>query len=308
MSQTQHALLITAMGTPLTDDRENLHEQGLAAHLDDQYDGGIRSLLVAGTMGMMQLLSDKAYQDLCRRTVELNRGRFEVLAGAGDASLARSRDRIEFLNTLKLDGVVLLTPYFIQFSQDELLDYFRALADISKAPVLLYDLPARTRSKVELNTVLELAKHPNIKGIKVSDEPAYTRQLIDLVPKNFRIVMAQPDLVDVFLRHGVGEHLDGMFAAAPHWTSAIIRNGLEGNWPAAADYQQRLSGLKRALIKYNILPAFSALLNARGIPGNFAPLPYRALTAAQREKMLAEPIVQQLLRDVPPGGVGKVKA
>jgi 4-hydroxy-tetrahydrodipicolinate synthase len=293
------ALLITAMGTPLTDDREDLHEQGLEAHLNDQYDGGIRSLLAAGTMGMMQLLSDAAYQKLIRRTVELNKGRFEVMAGAGDASFARTRDRIEFLNTLKLDAVVLLTPYFIQFAQDELIEYFRALADISKAPVLLYDLPARTRSKVEMSTVLELAKHPNIKGIKVSDEAAYSRQLIDVAPKDFRIVVAQPDLVDVLLRHGITEHLDGMFCAAPHWTSAIVRHGLEGNWDAAAKYQQQLSGLKRAMIKYNILPAFSAVMNARGIPGNFAPRPYRPVTGAQREQLLNEPIVKQLLREHP---------
>jgi 4-hydroxy-tetrahydrodipicolinate synthase len=289
------ALLITAMGTPLTDTDEALHLKGLEANLNDEYDGGIRSLLIAGTMGLMQLLTDQTYQDLARKTIEFGKGRFEILVGAGDASFARTRARIEFLNTLKIDAVVLLTPYFIQFNQDELIEYFRGLADVSKAPVLLYDLPQRTRSKIELSTVLELAKHPNIKGIKVSDEPSYTRQLIDLAPKNFRIVIAQPDLVDVFLRHGVKEHLDGMFNAAPQWTSNIVKHGLAGEWDKAAQYQQQLSAVKRAFIKYGVFPAFTVLLNARGIPGNFAPRPYRPLTAQQKEQFLAEPIIRQLL-------------
>jgi 4-hydroxy-tetrahydrodipicolinate synthase len=288
---------ITAMGTPLTAD-EQLHEEGLDAQFSDQFNNGINAYLMAGTMGMMQLLSDQAYQKLIERSVAWCAGKkTELMIGVGDASFARSRDRIQFVNQFKVDGVVVLTPYFIQFTQPELLEYYRSLADVSKNPVYLYDLPVRTRSKVEMSTVLELAKHPNIKGIKVSDELTYTRQLIDTLHRQnlpLRVIIAQPDLMDLTIRHGIYEQLDGMFAMAPEWVSGIGQCAARGDWAGAAKHQQNLSLLKQALIKYTIFPAFTAVMNFRGLPGNYAPRPYKVLTEAQREELRNEPIVKLL--------------
>ena len=144
------ANFISAVGSPLDAD-ENLHDAGLEAHLADQWTHGIGGVLVAGTMGMMQLLKWDTYRSLVRRAAEISRGKGEVMVGAGDCSFARTRERIDYLNTLKIDAVVVLTPFFIRFSQEELVDYYRALADVSKAPLFLYDLPhapgARSNSR-----------------------------------------------------------------------------------------------------------------------------------------------------------------
>ncbi len=288
------ASFISAICTPLTDD-EDLHEEGLAAHIEAQARAGISSLFVAGSMGCMQLLRDSTFRTLVQRSAELAKGRFELLAGAGDTSFARTRDRIRFLNDLPLDGVVVLTPYLYAFSQDELLEYFCALADVSQAPVYLYDLPQVTGTKIELETVLAAARHPNIAGIKCSDEPGYARQLHDLTSDSFRVIIAQPDLIDVFIRHGFRDHLDGMYAVAPHWAMAIARHAAAGQWKEAARYQEMLSSLKRTLLQYGVA-AFTAVLNAYGIPGNMAPRPTRSLTKEQRERLLAEPLVRQFIR------------
>jgi len=288
---------ITAMGTPLTAD-EQLHEAGLDAQFADQFNNGIKAYLMAGTMGLMQLLTDKTYQRLIERSVAWCSGKAELMIGAGDAGFARTRDRISIINQYKVDGVVVLAPYFIQFSQAELLDYYRSLADVSKAPLYLYDLPQRTHSKIEMSTVLELAKHPNIKGIKVSDELTYTRQLIDTLGRlglPLRVIIAQPDLMDMTIRHGIYEQLDGMFIMAPEWVSAIGQCAARGDWEGAARNQQYLSRLKQVLIRYTIFPAATAVMNFRGIPGNFAPRPYLALSEARRAELLQEPIVQQLV-------------
>lgn len=288
---------ITAMGTPLTAD-EQLHEAGLDAHMADQFNNGIKSYLMAGTMGLMQLLRDDTYKKLIERSVAWCAGKAELMIGAGDAGYARSRDRIELINKYKVDGVVVLAPYFIQFSQAELVDYYRSLADISKAPIYLYDLPVRTRSKIEMSTVLELARHPNIKGIKVSDEPGYTRQLIDTLQRHelpLRVIIAQPDLMDMLIRHGIYEQLDGMFTMAPEWVSGIGQCAARGDWAGAAKNQQNLSLLKQTLIRYGIFPAMTAVMNARGIPGNFAPRPYNVLSESRRMELLCEPVVQQLV-------------
>ena len=91
------ARFTTAIGTPLTDD-EQLHDDGLICELEDQARHGIPGILVAGSMGAMQLLADETYRRLVERAVELWRGKGELLVGAGDAGFVRTRDRLKFLN------------------------------------------------------------------------------------------------------------------------------------------------------------------------------------------------------------------
>jgi 4-hydroxy-tetrahydrodipicolinate synthase len=294
------ATIISAIGTPLDDD-EMLHEKGLDAHINDQWANGINGLLVAGSMGAMQLLRDDTYEALVRRSVELSRGKGELLVGCGECSYARTRRRIEFLNTQKVDGVVVLAPYFFTFGQQELIDYYTDLANASRAPLYLYDLPQRTRCKIALSTAVALSRHPNIRGIKCSDEPTYARDLRDALhadggeQRRFRTVIAQSGLVDVLIRSGFDEHVDGMFAIAPRWSVEIARSAHRGEWESASEFQRRLSALRNVVVQYGVLPAMTAMLNARGIPGNYAPRPMRPLDAAAREALLAAPALVELL-------------
>jgi len=291
------AKFITAIGTPLTE-QDVLHEEGLNIELEDQWGNGIDGILVGGTMGAMQLLTDETYHRLARRAVEITAGRGEVLVGAGDASLARSMERISFLNELKIDGVAVLAPYFFSFGQKELIEYFRALADLSKAPLYLYDLPVVTGTKIELATMLELAKHPNIHGAKVSCDVPFQRLLIDTVGDSFRVIVAQPELVDVLLRHGINEHLDGMWSIAPGWAVAIGRCASAGDWAGAAQHQNDIRDLRNLIMKFGF-GVYTDLMNAYGIPGIFAPRPFLRLSDAEHESVLNEPVVQKLCQEAP---------
>jgi len=293
------AHFITAIGTPLTED-EALHEQGLGAHLADQRNAHIDGILVGGTMGAMQLLTDQTYRRLVRRAVELWTGHGEIFVGAGDTGLTRTRERILFLNQCQIDGAAVLAPYFWTFSQKELIDYYRALADISTAPLYLYDLPQVTGTKLEMDTIVALADHPNIRGVKLSCELAFTRRLIDLVGDSLRVLVAQPDLVDLLLRQGVSQHLDGMWAIAPGWTVELGRCASRGNWAGAAEYQQNITNLRNLIMKFG-LGVFTELMNARGISGIFAPRPFARLDDAARRSLLKEPVVEKLIREDPAG-------
>jgi len=126
MSFSPH--LITAISTPLHAD-DTLHEEGLEILINDQLQAGIHGLLIGGTMGAMQLLSDETYCQLLRQAMAFARGRGELLAGAGDLSFARTWQRIQFLNTLPLDGIAVLPPFFLPYDAEELFDYYQALAD-----------------------------------------------------------------------------------------------------------------------------------------------------------------------------------
>lgn len=288
------ARFFSAVGTPLTKEEE-LDQGALEAHLADQWKHGIGGILVAGTMGHMQLLRDQTYRQLAMKSIEFSKNAGEIMVGAGDCSYYRTLDRIRFLNDLRIDGVVVLTPFFIRFSQKELIQYYSALADECKAPLYLYDLPQRTQCKIELETTLQLAKHPNIRGIKCSDEPSYARRIVDILGDSFRVIVAQPMLVDVFLKFGIYEHLDGMFAVAPELTVSIGKYAAAGDWARATDAQKKLSGLLRILRDYGGSQAFTALVNARGIPGNYSVRPQEPLDKDRRASLLAEPEVVEFL-------------
>ena len=292
------AYFITAIGTPLTED-EQLDQEGLEAHLADQWNSGINGILVAGTMGAMQLLSDETYRMLVEKSVEISSGKGEVLVGAGDAGFARSRDRILFINELRIDGIAVLAPFFWRFSQSELIEYFSSLADVAKAHLYLYDLPRVTGTKLSMETVLKLAQHPNIAGIKISGEIEFARRLLDNVGDSFRVITAEPCLTDMLLGHGMHSHLDGMWAMCPSWTVSIGKCAARGDWAGASENQRKVAELKEiAILKYGF-GSFTDVMNARGIRGFFAPRPFARLGREQREQLLNESIVKRLVKEDP---------
>lgn len=280
---------INAICTPLTED-ESLHSEGLAAHLADQWEHGIEGVLVGGTMGMMQLLRDSTYRELVQQAVELSAGKGEVLVGVGDTSYSRTKERIEFVNQFDIDGVVVLAPFFIVPTATQLVDYYKAVADVAKVPVYLYDLPVITHVDFSMDTYLQLQEHPNIHGAKISGRFVFTRQVRDQLDPEFRVIMAEPEITDVLLRAGFQELLDGIYAIAPHWVKALRDAAVAEDWDVAAEYQQRITRLRTMLARFgNAMASSGALLNIRGIPGktHFSPSP--ALTDAQVAELLQDP-------------------
>ena len=287
--------LISAICTPLKDD-DSLHVDGLAAHLDDQWRHGISGVLIGGTMGLMQLLDDSTYRDLVRHGVQLAHGRGEVFVGAGDTSFNRTLQRIQYVEQFDVDGIVVLAPFFYTLGQTDLIAYFQGLADRSRKPLYLYDLPGATKTKLQLKTVLELSKHPNIRGIKCSGEWSETWRLMNCVDTKFRVIPAQPNMVDLLMRCGVRNNLDGVFAVVPDLATSIIDAANRNDYQLAAARQQRLSDFLQLIVsKYPLFPACSAILNARGIPGKVHPSPMKSLESGQSEQLFNEPLVRELL-------------
>jgi 4-hydroxy-tetrahydrodipicolinate synthase len=289
------AYLITAIGTPLESD-ERLHEPGLEQHLEDQWSAGINGVLVAGSMGLMQMLRDETYLKLVRRSVEISRGRGEILVGVGDASWVRTRDRIEAVCKNRIDGIVAVAPYFFRFSQEQMVDYFRTIADYSPVPLYLYDLPARTGVELDLGTYEALIQHPNIRGAKISGRIDVARELTGRFGDTFRIIVAEPQMIVELLGQGMVQHLDGIFAVAPRWFTALARSAKDGDWEAAQNHQQRINNLLDLLrSSRSVFGCFTALMNARGISGRFHAAPGPPLNADEQTALFGADIVQDLL-------------
>jgi 4-hydroxy-tetrahydrodipicolinate synthase len=136
---------------------------------------GVAGLVALGTTGEPAAL-DAAEQDAVLATIldaaqAVARGAdgaraLPVVVGVSGNHTASMRERIQQLNTLPIAGVLIAAPYYIRPSQAGIVGHFTALADASDKPVVLYDIPYRTGVRLELDTLLTLAAHPQIQAVK----------------------------------------------------------------------------------------------------------------------------------------------
>ncbi|KOG37329.1 4-hydroxy-tetrahydrodipicolinate synthase [Streptomyces decoyicus] len=156
----------TAMITPFTADGELDTDgaQRLATHLVD--DGGCDALVLSGTTGESPTTSDAEKEALVRAVVEAVGDRARITAGVGTSdtrhsvALARSAERAG------AHGLLVVTPYYSRPTQEAAAHHLRTVADATGLPVMLYDIPGRTGTALTAGTLLRLAAHPRIAGVK----------------------------------------------------------------------------------------------------------------------------------------------
>lgn len=157
--------LATAMITPFTSSGAVDHEAAwrLARHLSDQ---GTDTLVVAGTTGESPSLSEDEKIALFRTVVDsVREKKAKVVAGTGTYNTHHSVELTERASEAGVDGVLAVTPYYNKPSQAGQIQHFTAIADVG-VPVVLYNIPSRTASLIEVETLVELASHPNIVAVK----------------------------------------------------------------------------------------------------------------------------------------------
>lgn len=131
----------------------------LASHL---VDNGSEGLVVAGTTGESPVLSHSEKLDLFSAVLEEVGGRAKVIAGTGSPNTAETIELTKEVGALGVDAALVVTPYYSRPPQNGLLAHYNAIADATTVPLMLYDIPGRTGRRVEIETMVELAGHPNI--------------------------------------------------------------------------------------------------------------------------------------------------
>ena len=158
--------LVTAMVTPFTPsgDLDVAGAQRLATYLvDDQRNDG---LVISGTTGESPTTTDEEKDRLLRAVVEAVGDRASVIAGAGTNDTAHSMQLAQAAEKAGADAVLLVTPYYNKPPQTGLLAHFRAVADATGLPAMLYDIPGRTGTAIATETLVALAEHPRIVAVK----------------------------------------------------------------------------------------------------------------------------------------------
>lgn len=159
-------------------DHQKAHD--LARHLADE---GSDTLVVAGTTGESPTLSDQEKIALFKTVVDaVAQKKTKVVAGTGTYDTAHSVELTERASELGVDGVLAVTPYYNKPSQDGLVAHFTAIADVG-LPVLLYNIPGRTSRIIEVDTLAQLASHPNVVAVKDAVmDLEFTSSTVNLVP------------------------------------------------------------------------------------------------------------------------------
>jgi 4-hydroxy-tetrahydrodipicolinate synthase len=158
--------VLTAMITPFTADGA-LDVDGaarLATYLVDE--GGNDGLVISGTTGESPTTTDEEKDQLLRAVVEAVGDRASVIAGVGTNDTAHTQHLATAAEKAGADALLVVTPYYSKPPQAGLLAHFRAVADTTELPCMLYDIPGRTGVPIATETLVALAKHPRIVAVK----------------------------------------------------------------------------------------------------------------------------------------------
>ena len=166
MSAPVFGRLLTAMVTPMTfDGAVDLRRTGELAHklVEEQNNDGI---VVKGTTGESPTTTDSEKAEIVKAVVEAVGSDATVVAGVGTNDTAHTIELARQATEAGADGLLVVTPYYSKPPQAGLLAHFRAVADSTSLPVLLYDIPPRSVVPIANETLIALAEHPRIKGVK----------------------------------------------------------------------------------------------------------------------------------------------
>ena len=276
----------TAMVTPFT--RSGALDEASVRRLGRrQIDGGIHFLVPCGTTGESPTLTDAERIRSVELLVDESNGRVPVLAGAGGYN---TREVIQLAGDMAragASGLLSVTPYYNKPTQEGLYQHYRAIADSTPLPIIVYNVPGRTGCNVEPKTLARLAEVPNIIGVKeASGNILQMGEICSLVPRDF-IVLAGDDAVTLPLMAIGGR---GVISVAsnevPEEMVAMVEAAEVGDFVAARAVHDRLMPLLQVnFIEANPIPVKAAMA-AMGLLEEVYRLPMCPPRNESRERIL----------------------
>lgn len=256
--------------------------------IDANIAGGIDAIVVAGTTGECSTLSHKEHCDLLTFAYEKIAGRVPAIAGTGSNDTAYGVELSKFASDVGYDGLLVVTPYYNKATPKGLIKSFTAIADASKAPIILYNVPSRTGVNIPLSVYKELAKHERIVAAKeacgnLSAIAALAAECGD----SLDIYSGNDDQIVPILSLGGKGVISVLSNVLPKETHDICALWFEGKVKESAALQLRLLDFINALFcEVNPVPA-KAAMEMCGYCGGELRLPLCEIEDANREKLRA---------------------
>jgi 4-hydroxy-tetrahydrodipicolinate synthase len=250
--------VVTPFGRDGAVDFERFRE--LAQHL---VESGSDGLVVAGTTGESPNLTDDERLELFRVAVDTLRGRGTVVAGTGTYSTAHSVHLTREAHELGVDGFLVVTPYYNKPPARGIVEHFRAVADVSDRPIIVYNIPARVVINLEPETIVELAGIPTVRAVKqANDDLAQAGRIV--AETDLDLYAGDDNLIFPFLElGGIGGVCVHTHVVGPR-VKAMVRAFREGDAETARQIDEDLEPVYE-LLKVQTNPiAIKAALNLLG--------------------------------------------
>ena len=274
----------TALVTPFGQDG-NIDDGAFRNLLEAQIAAGVEGVVILGTTGESPTLTDQEGAHLLAETVRIAKGKLRIIAGAGSNDTQKALSHAEQARSIGADALIIVNPYYNKPTQEGLYRHFSLLADRVDLPQIVYNIRGRTGVNVETPTLLRLAKHPRIIGVKeASGSVAQMMDVLRCAPSDFAVLSGDDALTLPLLAvggHGVISVLSNIL---PDKVKQMVDAGLRGDITAArALHYELLPLMQGCFLETNPLPVKTALALQGKVQEVFR-LPMCPMQPAMRER------------------------
>lgn len=261
----------TALITPFRDGEVDY--EAFATLVDRQVEGGVDFLVPLGTTGETPCLTDEEKIKVLHVTKEHAAG-LPIVAGVGTNSLVHTIENIRLLEPHGVDAFLVVVPYYNKPPQEGMYQYYKAVAEATQKPIILYNVPGRTGANMTAETTLRLAQIENIIAIK--EASSNRGQILDIIhgrPEGFLVLSGNDDETYPLMKEGADGIISVASNIAPAPVAELAHAMMEGKVEKAAMYHEKLSPLFRnCFVESNPIPAKAALASM-GLISNECRLP-----------------------------------
>ena len=222
-----------ALVTPFLEDHR-IDFESLKRLIDHVISGGVDYLVALGTTGEAATLSTSEKAQVLQACVEYNSGRVPLMLGLGGNATQKLLEEIEATEFYGVASILSVSPYYNKPTQEGIIAHYKALADASPVPLVLYNIPGRTMSNLTASTTLALSHHPNIVGIKeASGNLEQCMQIAASMPKDFLLLSGDDLLTKPILSIGGSGVISVLANALPATFKTMIEGDSEASLEAA---------------------------------------------------------------------------
>lgn len=276
----------TALITPFRDGEVDYDAFGKI--LDQQTEGKIDALVVCGTTGEPATLSDYEHRKVLEYAVEHVAGKTKIIAGTGSNDTHYAIELSKFAQSVGVDGLLLVTPYYNKCSQKGIVKHFYAIADSVDVPCITYNVPSRTGFCISLDSYKQIAKHPNIVATKeASGNLGFMLQVLEACGGDINVYSGDDHLVVPLMSMGAIGVISVFSNIMPAEAVKMTHLCLEGNFREAAKLQLKYLRLMNGLFcQVNPIPVKTAMAKL-GFCTNEFRMPLCEMDDADNEKLYA---------------------
>ena len=272
----------TALATPF--DENGINFKVFEEMIENQIKNNVDALIVCGTTGESATMTEKERKDAIKFVVDIAKKRVPVIVGTGSNNTIQAIAMTKYAEEVGCDGCLVVTPYYNKTTQAGLVVHYKAIAESTKLPIILYSVASRTGVNILPETCLELSKIPNIVAIKeASGNISQITKIKQLCKDNLNIYSGNDDQVIPILSVGGIGVISVLSNVAPKYTHDMCMKFFDGNLKEALDMQLKALDLISALFsEVNPIPVKHAL-KLTGFDFGLPRLPLVELTNKNKE-------------------------